>query len=137
MNPINWRPTGDTPNIVLDEKGRAFILGTKARVSMIWRYYRDGAGWSPCQIREAFPHLELAQIHSALSYYYDHRDAIDGEIAEEDRYVEATRAQAENRPDYQALMEKVRRYSEATARTAGSPLSEEPVDKEALAPPCP
>ncbi|MFO0810129.1 MAG: DUF433 domain-containing protein [Gemmataceae bacterium] len=112
MNPNVWRPTGDEPLIVLDEQVRAFIRGTKMRVSMVWRDY-DGNGWPPLAIQKQHPHLTLAQIHAALSYYYDHREAIDAEIAEDDRYAEKMRPVFESRPGHREFMEKVQRYREA------------------------
>lgn len=33
------------------------------------------------EVLQHYPHLTLAAIHDALSYYYDHREAIDREIA--------------------------------------------------------
>jgi uncharacterized protein (DUF433 family) len=39
-------------------------------------------GQTPEQLLQHYPHLSLAAIHDALSYYYDHREAIDKEIAE-------------------------------------------------------
>jgi uncharacterized protein (DUF433 family) len=33
--------------------------------------------------------LSLADIHAALAYYYDHREAIDRQIASDDAYAEA------------------------------------------------
>ena len=35
--------------------------------------------------------LDLADIHAALAYYYDHREEIDAEIDEEDAFVAALR----------------------------------------------
>jgi uncharacterized protein (DUF433 family) len=42
-------------------------------------------GLSPEELLSHYPHLSLAGIHDALSYYYDHREAIDREIAEHER----------------------------------------------------
>lgn len=117
MNPNVWRPTGDAAHIVLDEEGRAFILGTKMRVSMIWIEYKQN-DCSAREVQESYPHLTLAQIHAALSYYYDHAEAVDAEIAEEVRYAEEMRAVFEARPGHRAFMEKVRRYQEANAADA-------------------
>jgi len=39
-------------------------------------------GQTPEELLQHYPHLTLAAIHDALSYYYDHREAIDREIAE-------------------------------------------------------
>lgn len=122
MNPNVWRPTGDASHIVLDEQGRAFILGTKMRVSMIWIDYHHN-GHSPEQIVDSYPHLTLAQVHAALSYYYDHSATVDVEIAEGLRYADEMRANFEDRPGHQAFMEKVRRYRESNA--AKSPAEED------------
>lgn len=39
-------------------------------------------GLTPEELLQHYPHLTLAAIYDALSYYYDHREAIDREIAE-------------------------------------------------------
>jgi uncharacterized protein (DUF433 family) len=39
-------------------------------------------GLTPEELLQQYPHLTLAAIYDALSYYYDHREAIDREIAE-------------------------------------------------------
>ncbi len=39
-------------------------------------------GLTPDELLQHYPHLSLAAIYDALSYYYDHREAIDREIAE-------------------------------------------------------
>lgn len=39
-------------------------------------------GVTPEELLQHYPHLTLAAIYDALSYYYDHREAIDREIAE-------------------------------------------------------
>ena len=37
-------------------------------------------GWSPEELHFQFPHLTLGQIHSALAYYWDHREELDKDI---------------------------------------------------------
>jgi len=39
-------------------------------------------GLAPEELLTHYPHLTLAGIHDALSYYYDHREQIDCEIAD-------------------------------------------------------
>jgi uncharacterized protein (DUF433 family) len=39
-------------------------------------------GLSPEELVREFRHLTLAQIYDALSYYYDHREEIERELAE-------------------------------------------------------
>jgi hypothetical protein len=55
-------------------------------------------GWSPMEIHLNHPHLTLAQTHAALTYYYDHKAALDAEIEEGLRRVEELRAGAGESP---------------------------------------
>ncbi|MCE9553789.1 MAG: DUF433 domain-containing protein [Planctomycetes bacterium] len=60
--------------------GRPVIAGTRFPVSSIVQNHRRG-----CTVEEIlreFPHLKPAQVYDALSYYYDHREQLDQEIAE-------------------------------------------------------
>jgi len=58
---------------------KAMIKGTRIAVSTIVGYIRLGE--SPASIAQSvLPHLTLAQIHDALSYYYDHPDEIEAEL---------------------------------------------------------
>jgi hypothetical protein len=41
-------------------------------------------GWTPDQIIDAHPHLILAQVHDALSYYYENQAELDAEIVAEE-----------------------------------------------------
>jgi uncharacterized protein (DUF433 family) len=69
-----------------DGQDRAFIVGTRVRVQDI---YVDSEihGKSPEEIVAALPHLTLAQVHAALSYYFDNRDEILGEIRADEEFV--------------------------------------------------
>lgn len=60
--------------------GRPVIKGSRFPVSSIVQDYRHGL--SVEEILREFPHLSPAEVHDALSYYYDHRAEIDQEIAE-------------------------------------------------------
>jgi hypothetical protein len=57
-----------------------------------------GHAWSADEIARQYPHLTLAEIHSALAYYYDHREAIDHEIRAELRQAKADAASARRSP---------------------------------------
>ena len=70
------------PYISIDpkiSKGSPVISGTRIRVVDIAIEY-DRLGLTPDQIVDAHPHLNLASIHDALSYYYENRNSIDKEI---------------------------------------------------------
>jgi uncharacterized protein (DUF433 family) len=60
--------------------GRPVIKGSRFPVSSIVQSYRRGL--SVEEILREFSHLHPAEVHDALSYYYDHRVEIDQEIAE-------------------------------------------------------
>lgn len=55
-------------------------------------------GWSPAEIHFQHPNLSLAQIHAALAYYYDHKQAFDTEIERVVKEVEAMTTQANDSP---------------------------------------
>ncbi|MFQ6054445.1 MAG: DUF433 domain-containing protein [Methanosarcinales archaeon] len=57
--------------------GSPIIKGTGMPVWCIVGYRK--IGMSVEEILENFPHLTLAQIHDALSYYYDHFNEIEEE----------------------------------------------------------
>lgn len=58
--------------------GRPVIKGTRTPVKSIVIYHRMGS--IPEEIQIKLPHLSLAQIYDALSYYYDFKDEIDNDI---------------------------------------------------------
>jgi len=59
--------------------GRPIITGTRIPVSTIIIYYKQGKDVD--EILELYPHLTPAQIHAALSYYYDYQEEIEKEVA--------------------------------------------------------
>lgn len=72
--------------------GRARIAGHNIRVMdiVVWHEMR---GYSPDEIVGMFPGLTLAEVHSALAYYFDHREEIEAEFRgdEEEAKVLLTR----------------------------------------------
>ncbi len=68
--------------IVTDEailSGEPIIAGTRTPVRAIVELYRLGI--DPESIPHRLPHLSLAQVFDALSYYSDHQDEINQYIA--------------------------------------------------------
>jgi uncharacterized protein (DUF433 family) len=39
---------------------------------------------TPEEFVEAYPHVTLAQVYGALSYYHDHRAAVDADVRDQD-----------------------------------------------------
>jgi uncharacterized protein (DUF433 family) len=92
-----------TAHIWLDESGRAWIDDTNVKVIEV-ALDKLGYGWTAEEIYEEHDHyLSLAQIHAALSYYYDHQAEIDAEIARQVKMVEELRAQTLDSPGRQKL----------------------------------
>jgi uncharacterized protein (DUF433 family) len=60
--------------------GEPVIQGTRTPVRAIIEMTRLGE--TPETIRQALPYLSLAQIHDALSYYYDHPEEIEAYITQ-------------------------------------------------------
>lgn len=67
--------------------GSPVVKGTRTRVIDIVIEYTM-LDWSPDEIIDAHPYLDLASIHDVLSYYYEHQQEIDEEIQERIRYIE-------------------------------------------------
>lgn len=98
------------PNhIVLDDKGRPKIEGTRTRVTMI--VMDKMSGMDADRIHAEYSYLSLAQIHAALSYYYDHQAELDKAIADELAEYDAMREaaiQAGDQPTLAALKARFR-----------------------------
>jgi uncharacterized protein (DUF433 family) len=70
---------------------RAFIAGTRVRVQDIYAL-AELQGKTADEIVTSLPHLSLFQVHSALAYYFQHRDEVLREIREDDDFVAAMKA---------------------------------------------
>jgi uncharacterized protein (DUF433 family) len=95
------QPSG-TAHIYLDERGRGWIDDTNVKVIEVV-LDKLGYGWSPEEMHAEFPHLSLAQIHAALSYYYDHKAEYDAEIERQRLEAEALWRASQDSPGRQKL----------------------------------
>lgn len=73
--------------------GRPRIAGTGVSVRTVAGWYKTGM--TPEEIATEIPHLTLAQVHAALTYYHVNRDQMDADMAAE--RVEAERLEREHR----------------------------------------
>jgi uncharacterized protein (DUF433 family) len=71
--------------------GRPRIAGHRIRVQDVVLWTEQGQ--SPDEIVSSFPQLSLADVHAALTFYYDHRDEIDSQIRDDDAFIATTKAQ--------------------------------------------
>jgi len=65
--------------IELDDRGMAWIAGTKVKITEVV-LDKIAYGSSPEEIHFQHPDLSLAQIHGALTYYYENQDKLDEQI---------------------------------------------------------
>lgn len=82
-----------TSHIRLDDRGVAWIDDTNIKVIEVV-VDKLAHGSSPEEMAYQYPHLSLAQIHAALSYYYDHEAEFNAQIEQDLREVDEMAAQA-------------------------------------------
>ena len=77
------------PYITIDPKisgGKPVIRGTRIGVMEIAIRY-ELMGMSADKIVDEYPHLKLEQIHDALSYYYEHKAALDKQYKADEAFL--------------------------------------------------
>ena len=97
-------PTAATAHIWLDERGVAWVDDTNTKVIEVAQDM-IAHGWSPEEIHFQHRHLSLAQIHAALCYYYDHREAFDATMQQSLREAEKLRSHEVESPLRKRLRE--------------------------------
>lgn len=77
------------PYIAIDPKlsgGRPVVRGSRIKVMDIAVRY-ELMGMSADKIVDEYPHLKLEQIHDALSYYYEHKTALDKKYKDDQTFL--------------------------------------------------
>lgn len=77
------------PYITIDQRisgGSPIVKGSRVRVVDIAIEY-EYLNYTPDDIVTAHPHLELKQVHDALSYYYENRSELDDKIRKDKRFI--------------------------------------------------
>jgi uncharacterized protein (DUF433 family) len=104
MTPLSAAPDA---HIYLDPDGIAWIDDTRIKVIEVV-LDKLAHQTSPEEMQRQFPHLSLAQIHAALSYYYDHQRELDEQMEERRNYAEALAREAGESPFRKRLRESGR-----------------------------
>jgi uncharacterized protein (DUF433 family) len=89
-------------HIIVDADGIPSIASTTMKVVELIAA-QTAYGWSPEELHFQFPHLTLGQIHSALAYYWDHRNELDRDLARRLAVVEDRQRQAPSTPLHDRL----------------------------------
>lgn len=87
------RESTNHPFVVKDKEisgGSPIIEGTRTRVIDIAIEY-EILGRSPDEIISSHPHLNLSQVHDALSFYYEHRDELDRKAERDQEFISRLR----------------------------------------------
>ncbi len=79
-------------HIAINELGVPVIEDTGVKVIELV-LENTAYGWSPDELHFQHPHLTLGQIHSALAYYWDHKEELDHDIERRLERVEQIRQQ--------------------------------------------
>ena len=79
--------------IQLDQDHVPFIAGTTMKVVELVMG-QMAYGWSPEELHFQHPYLSMSQIHSALAYYWEHKEELDADIERRLRFVEQARTEA-------------------------------------------
>ena len=72
--------------------GRACIVGHRIRVMDIVGWH-ERRGYTVAQVMDLFPGITRADVHAALTYYYDNQEEIDIEFRKDEawaRWAEAS-----------------------------------------------
>lgn len=65
----------------------AKVIGHRINVSHIAVYHVE-EGWSPKEIAAQLPTITLADVHAALTFYYDNSGMMEAERAADERFYE-------------------------------------------------
>ena len=80
-------------HVMINQDNVPIIAGTKTKVvELVTEHY--AYGWSPEEMHRQHPYLSLAQIHSAMAYYWEHQEEIDKDMFRRFEYSEQMRKKA-------------------------------------------
>jgi uncharacterized protein (DUF433 family) len=85
------------PHLTVNARGVLCIDDTRHRVIDIVADH-VAHGYSAAQIVEQYPDLTLAQVHAALTYYYDHEDELNATLLASYAQAEHERHQHQPHP---------------------------------------
>ena len=110
-------PTVEPRKIFVDENGTAWIEGTGTKVLEV-AIEKTAWGLTAEQMVEDHPqHWTLGEVHAALSYFYDHKDEVDADIARREAWVEEMRAEQEARYGESPFRRRMREMGKLPSQT--------------------
>ena len=100
------RMTLTLPEITAGENGTEWIAGTNTKVIEVVLNQKMG-GFTSEEMAQQMPHLSLAQVVAALSFYEAHRTRLDAEIAARKAWIDKERTQT-NSPSRAKLLARMK-----------------------------
>lgn len=88
-------PTTSYPHIEIRDDGTPVIEGTRIKIihlagSIVYHNYKAE------DFHRDYPYLSMAQIHGALTYYFDHQESLKEELANRDSEYHQLRKKLED-----------------------------------------
>jgi len=83
MGDVNRQYITKTPGVC---GGRACIAGHRIRVMDIVVLH-ERRGMCPEEIVYQYPTITLAEVHAALAYYFDHREEIEADFRNDEKWA--------------------------------------------------
>jgi uncharacterized protein (DUF433 family) len=91
--------------LYIDSSGVARVGGTRVTLETVVSAFLEGD--SAEEIVEQYPVLSLAEVYAAIAYYLNHREQIDGYLAEQRAKSQQTRQNAERRSDPYGIRQRL------------------------------
>ena len=77
-------------HVFIDEAGKPRLFPSHVKVRMLVESVQ-ACQCSPEELVKIYPHLQVAEVHAGMAYYYDHKAQIDEEIREGREFAEQFR----------------------------------------------
>lgn len=98
--------TTQTVPLTLTEDGTIRITGSRVSLDSIVHHFKLGA--TAEQIAQKFPSLLLADIYATITYYLNHREAVEEYLRQQEAEADVIQQRIEADPQYQAAMAEMR-----------------------------
>lgn len=95
----------DPPPLTTDADEVVRVGGTCLTLDTVVEAFREGL--TPEEIQQQYPALNLTQVHSAISYYLQHRPEVEGYLRIRSRRREEVRREAEARFDPSGIRDRL------------------------------
>jgi uncharacterized protein (DUF433 family) len=97
--------TSEPPPLNIDEQGVVRVGGTRVTLDTVIAAYKQHT--SAEEIAEAFPVLDLADVHAVIAYYLRHSKAVEDYLEEGERKAADLKQKIESRYDPNEIRQRM------------------------------